>query len=295
MTERLLISTYNKIILWDGKAHTVWDERGKPEFHNFFGITWNDKEIYVAEGGHGGDSLYHIFDEKLRHVGLLPFGLAGSDECISDPHQIYWWDGELYISSAKTDTIYIWDGRPELEQVRWKEAREPTQHLNSIWCDGERFYVCEHRKREMPKRVMVLDEAFNPMYRVIIPNDVFVKTKPHGIHNVYVEDGWLYTCSPKAFVAFEMETGVARTITSDLIRKAHYVRGLARAEGNWFVGLSEAKVRSERGKGDSAVLVLDDGLEMIDLLPLQDTGGLNDIRAIDGLDLAHNGVRCPYG
>ena len=294
MTERLLISTYNQIILWDGRARVIWDERGGPTYHNFFGITWNEDEIYVAEGGHTGDSIYHVFDEELGHVGLLPLGRPPPTACISDPHQIYWWGGELYITSAHADTLWIWYGGG-LEPVRWGEEGEPTLHLNSIWCDGKNLYVVEHRKREMPKRVMVLDLCANPLHRIEIPDGAFVKRKPHGIHNVYIEDGWLYTCSPKALVAWNLDSGVTRTVTSRLIQKAHYIRGLARVPGKWFVGLSEAKVRSERGKGDSAVLVLNDDLEQIDLYPLQDTGGLNDIRAIDGPDIAHNGIECPGG
>jgi hypothetical protein len=292
---RLLITTYNRLILWDGQAHTIWDKRGDPGYHNFFGITWNEDEIYVAEGGHSGDSLYHVFDENLQHTGLLPFEQKGGKGLrISDPHQIYWWDGRLYIASAHADAIHIWDGQ-KLENIQWRECEEPPQHLNSIWCDGANFYVVEHRKRVMPKRVQVLDMDFEPLHKITIPNNAFVKTTPHGIHNIYIENGWLYTCSPKAFVAFEMDTGITETITSPTIQAAHYVRGLARVPGKWFVGLSEARVRNERGRGDSAVLVLNDDLESIDLLPLKDTGGLNDIRAIDGPDLAHNQVRCPYG
>lgn len=287
---RLLVSTYRGLILWDGKAHTIHEGHSHGEYHNFFGITWNEDEIYVAEGGHVGHSCYHVFDGDLKHKGKLPIGKG-----IGDPHQIYWWDGKLYIISAKQDAIFIWDGTGEPERIRWRQSREPTQHLNSIWCDGNFFYVVEHRKRVMPKRIQVLDMDFEPIRKIMIPNRAFVKAKPHGIHNVYIEDGWLYTCSPKAFVALEVDTGITRTVISKLIHQAHYVRGLARVCGKWFIGLSEARVRSERGEGDSAVLVLNDGLETIDLLPLQDTGGLNDIRAIDGLDLAHNQVRCPYG
>ena len=287
---RLLISTYKRMILWDGQARTVHEGYSHKEYHNFFGITWNEDEIYLAEGGHVGHSCYHVFDGDLQYRGKLPFGQG-----IGDPHQIYWWDSRLCITSALQDAIFIWNGSGEPKWVGWKRPDEPTQHLNSIWCDGQTFYVVEHRKRIMPKRVQVLDMDFEPIRKIVIPNDAFVKIAPHGIHNIYIEDGRLYTCSPKAFVAFEINTGIIRTSTSKLIRKAHYVRGLARVPGRWFVGLSEAKIRSERGQGDSAVLVLNDDLEMIDLLPLQDTGGLNDIRAIDGLDLAHNRVRCPYG
>jgi len=286
---RLLISTYRRLILWDGKAHTVHEGYSHENYHNFFGITWNEDEIYLAEGGHTKRSCYHVFDGGLKCKGKLPLSTG-----IGGPHQIYWWDGKLYIASAWQDSVFVWDGH-ECEEIRWKKGGEPNQHLNSVWCDGEAFYVVEHRKRVMPKRVQVLSMDFEPLHKIVIPNEAFVKAKPHGIHNVYIEDGWLYTCSPKAFVAFEIETGITRTITSHIIQEAHYVRGLARVSGRWFVGLSEAKIRSERGEGDSAVLVLNDDLETIDLLPLKDTGGLNDIRAIDGPDLAHNQVRCPYG
>jgi len=287
---RLLISTYNRLILWDGEAHTVHEGHSHERYHNFFGITWSEDKIYLAEGGHVGHSSYHVFDRNLRHKGKLPIG-----EGIGDPHQIYWWDGKLYIASTFQDAIFIWNGTEKPKRIGWRQPGESTQHLNSIWCDDNFFYVVEHRKRVMPKWIQVMSMDFEPLHKIVIPNDAFVKATPHGIHNVYIEGDYLYTCSPKAFVRFNMATGETKTITSHIIREAHYVRGLARVPGKFFIGLSEAKVRSERGEGDSAILVLDDDLEAIDLLPLQDTGGLNDIRAIDGPDLAHNRVRCPYG
>jgi hypothetical protein len=287
---RLLISTYKRLILWDGQAHTAHEGYSHKKYHNFFGITWNEDEIYLAEGGHAGHSCYHIFDGNLKHKGKLPIGKG-----IGDPHQVYWWDGNLYVASAWQDTIFIWDGEA-IRRVYWKKVGEDNQHVNSVWCDGEHFYVVEHRKRVMPKRVQVFNMDFEPLHKIVIPDDSFMKITPHGIHNVYIESGILYTCSPKAFVWYDIASGESEPVQpSPWVRAAHYVRGLARVPGKWFIGLSEAKVRSERGEGDSAVLVLNDDLEKIDLLPLEDTGGLNDIRAIDGLDLAHNKVRCPYG
>lgn len=293
VTERLLVSTYNKVILWDGKARTIWDEHASPKFHDFFGITWNDEEIYVAEGGHNVESsLYHVFDGELKHTGVLPIGQEGKG--IVDPHQIYWWGGKIYITSTKVDVVCIWDGA-KLKRISWKKASEPTLHLNSIWCDGERFYVVEHRKRKMPKRVKILDSQMGPVGRIVLRAEGFIKHKPHGIHNVYIEDGILYTCSPRALVRHDLSSGRSEPVVpSPLMSEAHYVRGLARIPGKWFIGLSEVRARGERGKGDSAILVLNDDLEQIDLYPLQDTGGLTDIRAIDGPDLAHNGKECPY-
>jgi hypothetical protein len=287
---RLLISTYRKFLLWDGKIHTIYEGYSHEKYHNFFGITWNEDEIYMVEGGHAGHSLYHRFDGNLKRKGRLPIGKS-----IGDPHQIYWWDGKLYIASAWQDTVFIWDGEA-IRNIYWKKAGEGNQHINSIWCDGEFFYVVEHRKRAMPKRVQVFDMDFKPLHKIVIPNDSFKKRTPHGIHNVYIENGILYTCSPKAFVWHNMASGESKPLQpSPWVRAAHYVRGLARVSGKWFVGLSEIKPRHERGEGDSAILVLNDDLEKIDLFHLQDTGGLNDIRAIDGPDLAHNRIECPYG
>lgn len=287
--ERLLISTYNKLILWDGRAHVIHEGRDHRKYHNFYGVTWNENEIFVAEGGHVSHSTYHVFDKNLKRTGKLPIGLD-----IGDPHQIYYYDGKMYIASAWHDAIFIWDGR-KCSKVQWR-YKESTLHLNSVWTNGAFFYVVEHRKRETPKRVMVLNMDFEPIGRVEIPAEGFVKTKPHGIHNVYLEGDFLYTCSPRAFVRFNIVTKRAEPVVpSGLVNAAHYVRGLARVPSRWFIGLSEAKVRNERGQGDSAILVLHDDLTVEDVIPLDGTGGLNEIRAIDGPDLAHNGIECPYG
>lgn len=289
--ERLLISTYNGIVLWDGKPRTIWDKRGHEKYRNFYGITWNRDRIYVAEGGHAGHSLYHVFDYELNWEGTLTIGSG-----IADPHQIYWWRGGLFIVSAKQDKIFLHVGTALHEVRGWKKKGEPTLHLNSIWSDGNLFYVVEHRKREMPKRIRMLDPTLKPVGCIELTREAFIKDRPHGIHNVYIEDDVLYTCSPKAFVRHDFSSGKSEPIVPcSLMNDAHYVRGLARTKGKFFVGLSETKVRDKRGEGDSAVLVLDDDFKVLDTLVLKNTGGLNDIRAVDGPDLAHNGVECPYG
>jgi len=288
MTERLLVSTYNRVILWDSTPHTIIETRKPKHHHNFYGITWDEKRIYIAEGWRRVPSVYHVFGSQLKHIGTLPVG-----EMVTDPHQIYWWGGTLYIADSKVDQIVLWDGHEE-RVVSWCKPNEPTQHLNSIWCNGENFYVAEHRKKRMPKRVMVLDMSFNPLYRIEIPSGAFIKASPHGIHNVYIENGWLYSCSPKALVSFKLDTRETRTITSPLIKRAHYVRGLARTPDKWFVGLSEIGVRGTRHEGDSAILVLDNDFNTLEVISLEDTGGLTEIRAIDGPDLAHNRLECPY-
>jgi len=295
--DELLLATYNRLILWDGKPRTIWDKRGHPDLINFYGITWDENVIYVTEGGHpkpSKASLIHKFDGGLNHVGQCYTGPA-----ILDPHQIYWRDGKLYVANTGKDNIVVirnLEKSQEQETIQWVVLEiGDTIHVNSIFSQKRRLFFAEHRKKRMPKRIRVFSLG-HELVETIELDAGFVKTKPHGIHNVYVEGGYLYTCSPNALMQHNLATREMRAIVpSPLMREAHYVRGLARSSSRWFIGLSEVKVRSERGKGDSAVLVLNNDFETVDLLPLRDTGGLNEIRLVSALDLAHNGVRCPYG
>jgi len=68
----------------------------------------------------------------------------------------------------------------------------------------------------------------------------------------------------------------------------------ARTENGFYVGLSRLAARHERGEGDSIVVCLDNDFDIVDTIVLKDAGGITEIRAIDGLDLAHNRIRCPH-
>lgn len=287
--ERILISTYQQVILWDGKTQRAVLKGHKRPYTTYYGITWNEEHIILSESGDVRHSTYHLLDGNLERVGELPIGQG-----ISDPHQILWWGGKLYITSANQDKVVIWDGET-CRSVRWRKPGEPHQHLNSIWCDGERFYVVEHRHREMPKRIRIFDLEFESVGCIELTGKGFAKTKPRGIHNVYIEDGILYGCSPKAMYKYDLSSGEHTPISIGYLGKAaHRMHGLARVPGKFFVGLTKLVVtRSDRGKSDSAVLVLGDDFVPVGKLLLRGVGGVNDIRAVDGPDLAHNGIRCP--
>ena len=287
VSERLLIATRNKLILWDGIPHIILENRMPDKYHDFYGITWDHENIYVSERLLRNHCLIHIFDNKLNHKGTVPLGVS-----IGDVHQIFWYDEILYITNTQRNQILLWGGR-SARAVEWKKPDEPHLHLNSIWCDGEKFYVAEHRKKEIPKRIRVLDLDFKPIGCIELKGD-FIKDQPDGIHNVYIENKMLYTCSPQALVRHGLVSGLSEPIVPHrLMDDSHYVRGLARVAGKFFIGLSETKVRTERNRGDSIVLVTNDDFNILDVLLFKDTGSIHEIRAVDSPDLAHNKVMCP--
>lgn len=286
--ERLLIATHARVVFWDGeKQHDLFKhEHGHTVF---YGITWNEKEIYIAESGSARHCHFHIFDKNLNRIGELPIG-----EDISDPHQILWWDGKLYVTSANQDSVFVWDGET-CRQVCWWEENEPRMHPNSVWCDGEKFYVVEHRFKEMPKRIRVFNLDFEIVDCIELTKEGFVKARPRGCHNIYVENGVLYMCSPNVIVRHDLTSGKSEPIRfSHWAREARRVTGMARPPGKFIVGLQRVAVKEKRGEGNSAFVVMDDDFKVLDVVPLKDTGGVNEIRAVDGPDLAHNRIECPF-
>jgi hypothetical protein len=284
---RLLISTYNRVILWDGEQeHTVIGSHHQ-DHSLFFGITWNEDFIFVAESGNGQGSTYHILDKDLNRIGELPIGVG-----ILYPHQIYWWDGRLYIASGSQDVIWIWNGET-CYSVGWKnpDPEEPIQHLNSVWCDGKQFYVVEHLYDETPKRIRILSLGFEPVGCIEFGEEEFIR--PTGLHNVCIENEMLYTCGSKSLVRRNLATGESQLTPIFVDERYRYVRGLARPPQGFFVGLSRLAARDERGEGDSAIVAIDNNFNVVDTIYLENTGGVMEIRAIDGPDLAHNQIECP--
>ena len=286
--ERLLIGTRNKLIVWDKKARTILEKKRYYVYHHFYGISWDTKDIYVAHRLTYSHGAIDIFDNEFNLKKQVSF-----DVDFYAPHQILWWDKKLYMTDAHLSRVLVWD-KKNVNVVEWRRPDGFSLHVNSIWCDGKKFYVLEHRGAVMPKGIQVFDLDFNPIKHIELPRKVFVQKKSyHGVHNVYIEDGILYVFSPGALVKYNLAFGDFKHVIPHPMLKDYYARGLARTEGRFFIGLSEVKTRAERDKGDSFILVTDDDFNVLDVLTLKDTGALHEIRAIDSPDWAHNKIRCP--
>lgn len=285
MTMKLLVATQKQLILWDGKQHTILESHGM-----FYGISWNYDTIFAVERVTEEPSAVLALDENLHLLGYMEFSELGDD-----PHQAFWYKDCLYIANRDKFRVEVMETSTGKQ---WHvHQTEKDNHINSVWSDGEYFYVVEHRQNRMPKAVQLFDMQWNHHSKL----EVCLKEQtPHtgyGIHNVYKEDSMVVTLAPDQFVLMHMSwkehlsMAFAHTIKGPVTRP--YYRGLAKAMGVFYVGVSRVDAREHRGEGDSCIYMLDNRLDLLDVIELHDTGQILEVRALTG-DLAHNGLDCPY-
>jgi hypothetical protein len=276
---KLLTSTSRELILWDGRATSILSMYD-PNFI-FYGITWSPDETYVACGYN-----IHTLDRQLETGDKVPI-----NRHLQGTHQIYWYDGKLYIMESLTNQILVWDGK-DLTSVEHYRNTEGDPHINSIWCDGKLFYVTEHWRNQLPKVIHMFDMEWNSVAAQMSWDEQLTP----GIHNAYMEDDTIITLGPgivKMF--FKTPTDNISYLKERTFMPAYmggaYFRGFARTADHYYIGVSELGDKEKRHLGgDAAVLVYDNNWDMTGRLILKNTGQLLDIRCIEPLDLAHNGV-----
>ena len=267
---RLLVTTFHRALV-HGIRDTVLDEGRGP----YFGATWSPDRIFVAARnwtGRGEGTLILTYDGKLNQVAedRLPE--------VREVHEILWHGGIVYICDTGHDRVLAWDGRETKAVYEATQTMEDHSHVNNIWCDGERFWVSELRARRL--------RAFDLEWELLetIPVE-------YEVHNVYEEDGTVYMCaSNRGCLACLVSEPIFIDVSSG---EYAYARGLARTKSRFYVGLSSVSKHGSRGEGGCCITVLDSGLGKIDEIRFEGTGDLHTIRAMDGIDLAHNRIPCP--
>lgn len=241
----------------------------------YYGLTWDREQMYVASQKRG---CILVFDKDLNVTGRL------KAEKLKGLHQIGYFNGKLYICESRRNRLRIWDGE-RLETWNYTGTTEDRDHINSVWSDGEKLYVGEHRKRK-GARVQVFDFNLNLLETI--------NGLGHELHNVYVEKGKLHICWSKrgCLLVRNLENQDERHIDLRKHFEEGYPRGLARTRNRWYVGMSRLAVRSERHLGRAAILVLDDDFNHLKTIPLEQQGQIYEVRATTGVDRAHN--RLPF-
>lgn len=281
---QLLISTHSSLVLWDGQARVIQEGRGV-----YYGITWDRSRLYVVSRAVAPGRV-QVFDAELNLCDPLPLDVG------EDAHQCLWWNGTLYVTDTARNRIVTWDGK-RAGVIRWlpePDGPRRDEHINSIWRDGPLFYVVEHRYQALPKHIRVFSWEFQQVGLFSLAGNCLADGPcGSGLHNVYVENGVLYTLGPYRVLRVDLASGELEAVAlSGVIPQQHYLRGLARAGGYFFVGCSTAAPRDQREHDAGAVLVLDDDLVVVERISVEGLGQVLEVRAVEG-DLAHNGVRCP--
>jgi hypothetical protein len=279
LNNQLLISTMLNLIHYDGEnyhiVHTGQLSEGTAHYN---GITWDENEILVSACK---DFKYIILVlDKLFNV---KYYLDQAD--LHETHQIIIKKDNLYCVNTGKNRIEI------LTSSGWKnKSFNPSpcdiDHLNGIWFDNNYFYISEFRHRHNDKKsvVRICDFDLNLLdtIKVGLP-----------IHNVYVENGLMYNVISREAGIYQTDlltlTPTKHIPLSDL--QGYLLRGLARTRDRWYIGASRwEEDKSKRHVGDGIVVMLNNRFQIIDKLVMPDVGPVCDIRVIDELDLAHNGV-----
>ena len=282
-----LIGTYHNLLYWDGSEVRVVREG----IH--YGVTWDHGYIYASYNPqHEPVSRIEVYDSRLNYLDILPI----SD--LQSVHQIYWYEGKLYITNTAHNRIDVWDGTCV---VKWDytdglplkpfQRLVDTLHINSIWTDGVRWYICEHGYKFPPARIRVFDMDLNQIHLIDMDYEVHDDL---NTHNVYLDDEYMYICRHRRIGIRDHAGNLVRSIFPHGDDESTFLlRGLARTAEHFYVGESTYAPRELRGEGDSDILILDEDLNLLDTIPLKGVGQVYDIRVTDEIDYAHNGVPYP--
>lgn len=294
---KLLISTDNALLYHnDGKETVLHSGAGV-----YYGITWSESTLYIVARGNEPSRML-AFDAKMWPKDPPQFVHMGAPG--DGPHQAFYLDGILAVANTQHNRLEMWDEMTGRVWSVWPGDRydeRDIDHLNSVWrCPASgKWFVAEHRKDLVPKliRTFALIDGKKADAHVIELDAPELNAGPvrRGIHNVYAENGSIYTLGPSEIIKhspLEETTEVIRV--SGIEPGVHYLRGLARVGKTWIVGSSKACPREDRAWSSSTIWILGPAFNVLDTIELDERfGQVMDIRAVGQRDKAHNGIKCP--
>lgn len=281
----LLISTMLNFMHYKNDQVRVIDS-GKLEDGNahYNGITWDKDCLYVSacEGTKYGYLMFTKTFEKMGFVKRLD---------LHETHQIIKIGRKLYFTNTGLNRIEWFDTYTnESGYKAFNESTHDVDHINGIWYNNKRFYVSEFRHKqkdqngEQPSVVRICDSDLNltETIKVGLP-----------IHNIYVENGQMFNLVSRRAGLSVVDLNTKKKDFIDIKQlQEMLIRGLARTKDYWYIGASRwEEDRSKRHVGDAVIAILDNNFEMMQEIVIPNAGPLCDIRIIDEIDLAHNGVK----
>ncbi len=267
---KLLVTTSQSLLLvdTDSGSHTTLD-RGRGLY---YGIAEAGGKLFVASRQRAVSSSTErdtergqilVFDRKLQPLGLLtaPFPLR-------DLHEIAWHQGKLYASCSHDNMVAIYDG------ANWEQwfplggslddGKGPgdVNHFNSFFFEEGRIWVLAHNRG--PSELLGFSLDTRELVERINLGEM--------AHNIWREDGELFTCSSidgkiVGERGFVVETG-------------GFPRGVAFAPGLRAIGVSAMAERRARDFTTGKLALYDDSWKLQKEIVLQDEGLVLDVRVL---------------
>jgi hypothetical protein len=199
-------------------------------------------------------------------------------------HQVDVVDGRLIVMDTYNNGIVhysdrgrrVWAVYPS-GPVTDGRASPNYRHFNSLFAAPDAVYVVAHNQSArtgMNSEIFVLDRSWRPLR--VIP------TESGSAHNVAEIDGVLWHCDSRGGSLVAGREAVFQ-------EPGLFTRGLAVNRTHVLVGGSQITEREHRGRTDGEVIVLDRTFEPLGRLRFPGSGGIQEIRFLEG-DLAMSGT-----
>lgn len=238
----LLLTTSQSFLLLDtdtGEADVLDTGRGL-----YYGIARHGEHVYVAarhrlvsstvpQEQERGEIL--VFDRKLRPAGTLqaPFPLR-------DLHEIGWHEGKLYATCSFDNLIAVYDGASK----RWEQwyplgdaNAGDANHFNSFLFEQGRIWILAHNRGPSELIAFSLDDRRRLEH---------IDMGDCG-HNMWREDGAMYTCSSSE--------GRIRNDRGFVHETGGFPRGVAMTPQARYIGVSGLAERAQRDMSTGKLVV----------------------------------------
>lgn len=260
----------------------------------FWGITWDKEFVYAVRREHDDVDMLYQWNKKLFPEHPVKHALKD----VKETHQIFWWNDKIYMANTRFNRITIIEqdkkGRWGQKDFSWSFATRDENHINSIWANNDHIYFVENRGSQAlsgRSLVRIYDAGLNYYQRVQVGRDV---------HNIFYDHDCLIMCSSAdaSLLAFDHrhhEVSLeARFIGNDYLRLNNcFPRGLAADEDHYYTGFSRSYRKGEQRTTDGGYVVINEDFRIVDVVKDSAIDCIHDLRLIDPIDRAHNGV--PYG
>lgn len=255
----------------------------------YYGLSWDYNYIYLLGRNCGhpfGPNIFSL-DKDYTEVGTLngPF---------LDGHQIHC-DGErVYVTATSLNSIEVVDIKSNTTSVRnWTPHSIDTNHINSIWKDGDSFWVGYHGWECKEDKGKFKGSSKAVRVDSTLSTELEGHVVGHGNHNVVRVGDTLFICSSGDHKLVTYDLVSRRTIRS--IDTGFWVRGISITDKYIVLGATEVSdFRSGRATGDSGVYLLDRAtLDVLDKKVLRGTGSIYELRVTSEQDHAHNNITFP--
>jgi len=278
-----IVATGEKLLRFsEGTFHIIEEGRGV-----YYGISWSPSYMYCHRRNGprrlGGTGEIVRYSPSYEFVDIIP-------GYFPDAHQVFYQGGKIYVTSTSRNAIGVVNEETgEVEFKNWTAFDHDVNHINSVWFDGDNFWVGMHNYAEKE------DSIFDTSQVVCVTADfssVLCSIKIGvGLHNVFVDGDTLYVCSSAdgKLIAYDLPTG---KIVKELY-VGEWLRGISVTDDYFVLGASATLPKDKRLEGDASVYLLDRNLEVLDSMIISGCGPVYDLRVTDRPDFAHNLIPFP--